>query len=423
MKNRVMLYCGKEMIAMKNLVVASDFTRLPYSKVDSSTNCFHWKSYLGFHDAMQEYVRRKDEGEPTSNFGLTLSTILVLPASNLQATRPEDKIFAFYGICKHLGFELPPPDYRKSLAQIYTEAAIAILRHDGDLSMLQDVCESPGWELGLPSWVPNFAGSIREWTPSNPPNVSIYPKRHPRVAGSSGCHYELTQENQVLKVKGRRLDVVSEVGRAWKTDASTTLLGDSERQTGHYYAALLLCIGTWLDIVTKQDGNGHNSTSSETLTRVIAEGGSPPWDEQTTNHLARYLAILAETAAAAASETEDIETSTRPIMLAAGGDRLDGFQDAGKFTVSGEMHSAVRKIAYMDWKTVFSTARGLLAVGQHTVTKGDNVVILHGCSTAAVLRDWGGMYRYVGSAYVHGIMDGQSWEAGTSANDEWFELV
>ena len=83
----------------------------------------------------------------------------------------------------------------------------------------------------------------------------------------------------------------------------------------------------------------------------------------------------------------------------------------------------IGNISLGHWKMGFQTLNGFLGLGTHTVQDGDVVAVFHGCSRAAVLRPWGGWLRYVGLAYVYAIMNGEIWDAKSSADDEWFVLV
>ncbi|RYP13855.1 hypothetical protein DL767_010544 [Monosporascus sp. MG133] len=158
---RQAVWCVSSALVQAYLVtIGAGFKRLPYTKYDSNVLSTHWRTYLNYHEGIRECVRRKERGEPLRNLDLTLSEVLLAPALTLDATRPEDKFCGLYGVCKRLGFELPVPDYSKPLAAVCTEATRAILSYETYLDILLDVCESSGWERGIPSWVPNFSGCI-----------------------------------------------------------------------------------------------------------------------------------------------------------------------------------------------------------------------------------------------------------------------
>jgi hypothetical protein len=55
---------------------------------------------------------------------------------------------------------MPHPDYTKSITQIYSEAAKAIIQHDMELDVLYMV-NTPRRREDLPSWVPDWSDSWR----------------------------------------------------------------------------------------------------------------------------------------------------------------------------------------------------------------------------------------------------------------------
>ncbi|KAK0649953.1 heterokaryon incompatibility protein-domain-containing protein [Cercophora newfieldiana] len=407
----VMFYCGTKMMHLKTVVIGADFTRLPYSKLDVTSN--HWKSYMDYQDYMQEFVRRKEEGEPLSNFGLGLSAVIRPPALFLEATRPEDKIYGLYGICKRLGMELPVPDYSKPLATVYTETAQALLREDTGLELLSWVCESAGWEQGIPSWVPNFSGTMRAWSPSNPPHMVICGRYESNVSGLTKREFEYKLDGQALSVKGRRLDAITAVGRPWETDASTNLLGGSQMQTGQYISSLLSCVGSWLDVV--KDPQDSRAAAVSVLGRVLVQDVSQPLTPEELNSFVQHLAVLVD--------KSGFSGHLASMVLAAPQDTMVGSMVVGEFLVSQGMLATLGRMVALPWKTVFRTTNGYLGVGTHTARSGDILAVFRGCSTVAILRPWGDWFRYIGPAYVDQIMDGSFWGRGTDSDDEWFTMV
>lgn len=397
------------------MVVGADFTRLPYSNLNANTSGRYWRIHLEYHDTMGEFIRRREQGEPTSNFGIKLTDLLVLPALSLEATRPEDKIFGLYGICKRLGFEIPAPDYRKPLAVVYTEAARAMLRGDQSLNLLSMVQESPGWSRGLPSWVPDFSGSTRKWSPSNPPHMYLSKRENRNVSGQTQSEYQFEPDGRGLRVKGRRLSPISVVGQPWIVDSSTNILGDAQAQTGQYTAGLIDCLRSWFDVVRSQPECVRDSDAMETLVRVLADEACTPYSTEPMESLVRHLSVLV-----AISGSSDRALHT---ILADRQGNPGGFSDVGNFTVSAEMQRAILHISDLTWKAAFRTAHDHLGTGTHSAKTGDVVVVLQGCTTAAIVRPCRGGFKYVSPAHVHGIMNGEFWNSGSSSDDEWFVLT
>lgn len=407
-----MFYCGDKMLHMKLLLVGADFTKLPYSKLDATSN--HWRSYVEFHDAMNEFVRRREEGEPLSNIaGLTLSAILIHPALTLEVTRPEDKVHAMYGICRRLGFELPEPDYNKSLATVYREAAQAMLRYDTDLDILGSACESSGWELGIPSWVPNLSGALRRWSPSNPPHTPIFQRTKSQVAGSSMRDFNYVLDGQGLQVKGRHFSEISAVGLPWMLDMSKTMLGGApSADPSELLESLLTCLPSWVEIV--EGGSDHPDTERavQILTRALMQNTAKPLSAQELAALSRHYSVLTEWARSGSwLRMNEQASSLSPAEV------VTTFQGIQAVAV------VLNRMVGHYWKNVFRTANGHIGVGTHSIQQGDIMALFHGFGMVAVLRPWGEWYRYVGPAYVDGIMGGEFWSTTSSADDKWYTLV
>jgi hypothetical protein len=81
-------------------------------------------------------------------------------------------------------------------------------------------------------------------------------------------------------------------------------------------------------------------------------------------------------------------------------------------------------ISHMMWKSVFRTStKNYVGAGSYSSSPGDLVVILHGMSVPCIIRPRPEGFTFVGAAFVDGIMEGEFWNAGSDADDEWFVLI
>ncbi|KAL2203496.1 hypothetical protein CC79DRAFT_1057347 [Sarocladium strictum] len=397
----------------KQVVFGADFTRLPYSKLHANPLSQHWKTYLAFHDVMNGLIRRKDAGESLSDDEVSISSILSATIM-FDATKPDDKVYGLYNVCKRLGFELPAPDYRKPLDTVYTEAAQAMLRYGPGLAPLLIACESASWEQGLPSWVPDFSDSFRLWTPSRPPRTALFAKGSPSISGQTAAQYDFAEDGRVLRVKGRRLDMVQVAGLPWIVDNASNMLGGAQSPSSQTVSSLIESIGSWLDVV--QQENGYRDTmAAKTLLRVLmydassSQQSSTPELESLASSILALGALSRQDSNPHQSGLPNLEESSSTPYV---GDDISGVQ----------MQDLLGKVFGCYWKTVFRTLDGHLGLGTHTVREGDIVVVLYGSSLAAVLRPCEGHFRYIGPAYVDKLDDGGFWSSGSSNSDEWFAL-
>jgi hypothetical protein len=394
-----MFYCGDHLLAFDSLVVAADFTRLPYSNLNSNPGARHWKMYLDWHHTLAEFIRRREQGEDVK-FGLPE---LLYRTATLEATRPEDKVHALYGCAKRLGVNLPIPDCTKSVAQVYTEAMLASIQQAGNFKLLDMVEGAAAAELGLPSWVPNFSGSLRTYTPTNPPKASMPSKANKLVSGVSQCQWTIMPGGKRLKVLGRRLDQVAAVGEPWKADSRTTLLGGAATNTGEIYVSFLDCLPTWLDVVLQRNHrDGHRPTAGDEiaamqdLTNLLINGyglpGEPP------HRIAESLLVLVKCAS--------------------------GNNEAFRSYPENNIIQIFEYLTRVIWKLVFrTTSKAYLGMGSYSSRPGDLVVVLHGMTLPCLIRPCAEGYNFVGAAFVDGIMEGEFWNAGSDADDEWFVLI
>ncbi|KAK1830700.1 heterokaryon incompatibility protein-domain-containing protein [Podospora conica] len=427
---KVNFYCGKHLLLLGSIIAATDFSRLPLSD-ELSLTASHWRAYTLYYTSAQMWIRQRED--PSANPGVprpTLAQVILPPAILYEATRPEDKVHALYGICKRLGYDLPAPDYTKSLATVYTEAARAILAQDGPQALdalLQNACESrSGWSQNIPSWVPNLSSCLRKWSSTNLPNMYLNDRSNTWPAGrpTQPCKYELEPDSPKLRVKGRRMDVVREAGKPWEIDNTTNMFGSAPLPTGSHIFSLLEFLESWLAVTSRSMENPLSPTATTATTAALSRlakvlagdtRGSP--SDADLEELARYLGLAMRLGKL--DEDRPKTVLCDPLM-----EPQEYVQFGEKCFLSKAMHAQLGRIMPgMGWKTVFRTTRGYLGVGPHAAREGDIVVVFHGCSMAALVKRWGEGYRYVGPAYVAGMMHGEFWESGGKGDDEWFELM
>ncbi|RYP61488.1 hypothetical protein DL770_009776 [Monosporascus sp. CRB-9-2] len=341
------------------------------------------------------------------------------PSLQMEATRPEDKVYAFYGICKRLGFELPTPNYQKPLAVIYTEATRAIISYDQELSYLSSVNERPGGIDGLPSWVPDFSDCFRYFSPTSPPRRSMPMRQNAMASGSSQWQYRLGPTGQRLELKGRRLDTICAVGQPWKVDFSTSPLVTQNRPPTadeQLLVSLVNCIGSCFDVIQGCNHCPRGGVAIESMARVLLNGLPNGHDLEVPGDLARYLSVLV-----AASRSEDNISHTGLVDAE---DNPAGFGQLGHYAHSKGMELTTLLLLFgFSWKTLIRTTHDFLGMASYSTMVGDLVVVFHGSSTASVIRSCADGFKYVGPAFVDGIMDGEFWCTRSTSDDELFVLL
>jgi hypothetical protein len=71
---------------------------------------------------------------------------------------------------------------------------------------------------------------------------------------------------------------------------------------------------------------------------------------------------------------------------------------------------------------MMETSKGYVGIARPQSQVGNSIVLIQGASVPIILRRCEGDYRVIGEAYVHGIMDGEFWEAQDEATMQEFHL-
>jgi hypothetical protein len=69
-----------------------------------------------------------------------------------------------------------------------------------------------------------------------------------------------------------------------------------------------------------------------------------------------------------------------------------------------------------DW-ILFSTSSGYLGKTTGYPEQDDTIALLAGSEWPVILRQEGENWRYIGAAYVQGIMNGEAWPRDTNTDD------
>ena len=145
-------------------------------------------------------------------------------ARTKHVTEPRDRIYALHGIFGALGVHLPPPDYGKSVWEVFRDAVVMVMQTDQAFTILEQVCGPPS-DPGSPSWVPNLNNPNSRWIPVN----FFF-----RPAKESPVEFELLEGATQLRVWGKAIDTITAVAPSLEaaqflegtpTDAQTHLEG------------------------------------------------------------------------------------------------------------------------------------------------------------------------------------------------------
>ena len=294
-----------------------------------------------------------------------------------SCTEPRDAIYALLNIATPINIQI---DYGKKLAEVYTEATLAIISHDQnlDLLILWDSTRTPEIDfqrLEFPSWVPKF-GRMSAVTRLNQVDFKeLYVAGGPLKEISS----RVTNYTTLLAVDGCFFTTVSHVEPKNLWDIPMEDLMQMWSYITEIYPRLQ--IGDfWRTLLLDQ----------YPLKRVFFE--------RSVASRARFNAILEQ-------------------------------HFADPYAVFMEIKESFKKVAYR--KTFCVTAKENMAMVSGNVEKGDLIFVAHGSIAPFILRpvphetqfddalkelNVTTFYEFVGPAYVQGVMDGEVWDMVDGVN-------
>jgi hypothetical protein len=420
--------CGHQEIEWDDLKMANFW--LINSGVIAEVLNHGYNTVIGIVNAQRVVSGEIAEGDPLALL------YLLQHRRQSKATDPRDKVYGLLGIATNRGSLAP--DYRRSLAEAYMETTRVLIVESRSLEVLNATYPLER-ASDLPSWAADWREDLDGWQLGLRSGQNGFPYH-----ASSGSHPSIisSADQEQLKLKGFQLDRI---------------------QTVHDARSALACSadGTWL-LAT---GQLRACPASLGLTGTYAHTSEPysiayattlwadmmPYSGRGSEYFNSFL--FSATLAAMKAEEEDKEVSSetpsqsinprviREILTEPGAgevpeQELSFLQDLPDGIVSdasslaskdGEVvREMVEFIGSMTHKRVFFiTEKGYIGIGFDCAQVGDIVVILLGGITPYVLRQQDENYLFLGESYVHGVMDGEAFNAHVEAGKEFevFSLV
>jgi hypothetical protein len=338
--------------------------------------------------------QRKILRNTASGFTSTLLDVLAR-FRYTRATDPRDKIYAVLGLVAEphtIGV-----DYSKTTCEVFQDATIQLINNTSTLDIL---CQSPWTDVRnsriqeLPSWVADFTGPAA--------NISLFAQRSIFCAGDTACEVPCQVDNGALRVTGACVGRIgSKLGEArlCQKNARSYDRSDLPRvwmQT-HFGSQLL------------GDDNGTYCT------------GEP--------RLQAYWRTLVA------------DCRCYPIRrLRENQGEIEGQGAVFEAVLRGEEHHyrlndldcwSMAKRMLPHWTFTTSDTGLYLLVTEH-LEQGDVIAVLSGAKVPVVLMpiegstgDTYARYEFIGTAYVHGLMDGEakSWAEEGRIEMQDFYLV
>ncbi|KAF2993398.1 hypothetical protein E8E13_001216 [Curvularia kusanoi] len=267
-----------------------------------------------------------------------------------EATNPRDKVYGLLGIL-HARFGLDTStfgvDYEKSIAEVYTDAAVRVLRRGQDLELLNHIWHDAGhgFNTEFPSWVPRWDFKVSDIIV--PRDVSII-YRHNGLLGRNKRLKILNIEEKRLLVNGFKYGSVS-----WISD--------------------IMAVGVNEEQATQQDGP---------YLRLFLRF----WNE------------ARKTRSSCLDKIDNLFASTLTFTSGNFGEGENADEPLGKQLIAD----------YLDYvhKIMCVVEDGTMGTAPEVVEEGDQVVGFYGASSPIALRSTEDGYIVLGPVYVRRYMDG-----------------
>lgn len=362
---------------------------------------------------------------------VALSTFLA-EARFSRATDCKDKILALYGLLLEAGVNLPAVAYRNSVASIYRDAAIAIIRSTGSLRILELV-DGLGSTPSLPSWVPDWSSSKH--------SIGLFADSRVGKVCSRPI-YSFAQDENMLELRGIVIDKIAVCAGCYMHPDER--LGDPE----HYSSWTKnppLTDPFWRGILDRNPR--HHSTIlhlwnlkvlQQYVQMILGDGESPATASE------HAISLLYNTLLARTNEAEEYQMHARAWFQQLCSDHYESSveQDPHWGWVAAriqtmhepmdhELHRQLQQlleykkilllssnaiqryfhqcVGQVRYQKLFRTVRGQIGMASWPAETGDEIWLCSGLRVPLVIRPSDGGCRLIGQAYLEGHMHSEGW--------------
>lgn len=337
----------------------------------------------------------------------SLFSWIISMSHKLDATELRDKVFALLGLVSDQDRAVIRPDYKRSMRDILIDVTLQSINSEGlmFLNVVEPEDMKPS-DLSLPSWVPYLFGGH-----STQNLVGYKPRFEANFGGVYNAWEKLFRESEII------------------TSNPTSELSQNRER------ALLFLDGIQIDEVTFADPMPHTpeyrGPDDQIAAKVKAERVRSAIDtirkwetralQDPPESASRYYDALGGRREAfwRTLACDGSATRVRPLSPDCG-HRFEAFMSRcpplGREVMVDETlqddwvrEYAVPVVAKTMHRSFILTRQGRMGLAVRGVANGDLVIIAKDCDVPLVVRrrtDHG--FKFIGEAYVHGIMDGEA---------------
>lgn len=300
----------------------------------------------------------------------------------LESTDRRDIVYGLHGCFPSNIKQLIPVDYSKTIEEVFTDIARAIITTTGCLNLIR-TRPIRSIEDNIPSWVPHFYTSGEPLSTTNT-YIEGLDSAH-AACGITPCFATFTNNGRVLQAKGVRFGIIKDSTESFHRSPYNTMT-----------------IQEYLDCF-RDENPTHSQAKWDAFQTAFTALGVPVYND-----------TLLENAIGAYAVTKLPETSVQTVKTT--------FRELKILTmewrkISFEMrlfdHFNRRFFSFTEYREDKATEQNLgevvgYGVGNGRLEKGDQLCVLFGCSEPVILRPVYDHHILIGHAYVHGYMDGEA---------------
>jgi Heterokaryon incompatibility protein (HET) len=316
--------------------------------------------------------------------------------SEFEATNPRDKIFALLGLITILDFK---PDYTKPVSDIFAMIVRLSILNSKRLRALffahKVLTVKEQGNINLPTWVPDFSSSSYDGAFLIMVDIP-YSACGEAVVLPDTINHQATN-SAMLVVFGLQLDKVSKTYRVAREE------GIKGFHTWNSLRSMILDLPSNILKNRYHTGESMLAATARTLTGDISFGETlQRQSKEETRSISRDLEWVSSWKRQLHSMLRSLSPSVAQSLIP---DRLKRREVQNPLIVS--------HVPCFPGYRLSITSQNFVAMVPETSEEGDILCILYGSSFPHVLRKVAGKedtYTLVGSAYVHGFMDGEAIE-------------
>ncbi|MCJ1243568.1 hypothetical protein MMC30_000765 [Trapelia coarctata] len=422
---RVRLVCGGASISWDEMIVALDYlSRLYDVMLESNIMVELYKGRLALQKQLKDIVGSTRFPHNQNPQQWPSLTTLIITTRNRGATDPKDKVFALAGLFKLMGLNLPPPDYAKSVRQVYQEITKAAISQYHSLDILYHVTGFAN-SFDLPSWVPDLSDTRH-------PMPLMYPAFS--ASATSPPYYRFSDTALTLTLWGKSLGPITALGDPVLFYAHAPSQPPPPSPTAEA-DALLATFKQWSSLAHSLPSYPNGQPIAEAFARTLFTNGIyhdirgpadflavfPTWhalltsatssadlsDSGVENMLRDVAAIPAQ-----AVEKREFALSVAAAIFGLGVGTMRGKGKRARL-VHAWLGVAMRR------KRFFVMGGGFMGVVGGMGEVGDEVVLFAGLRVPFLVgrAEGGEGWRIKGPAYVHGVMEGEGWREGEGLDE------